>query len=302
LPEEKPYKLTMKYDGLIGVARGADKIWAFLVNANYDPNTVEEENLPPGMYQELGQGKRPTLDALMKVPPHYARIRFTNAEVKNCARCERVNGKWEVPLQGDNVTLNTPRGLGNINLDGVANYELIAKSRKDKEPLPEGLLKFDTIDLALLSAPPLDKRLAGRVMIEAGAVLAKLTPCGNPPQYTFKLEKEGGCPGVKVSLAEELVVTQEKVKNLVITVGAMNISVAPTGPEVIIEVLNQTKEMLATPCYSEHHLLAARWFYRLLNKDGQKRTDKHYRPCVKGDEGPPDCPQWKYELPAGGGR
>jgi hypothetical protein len=294
----------VKYDGLIGMVQEADKILVFLPNAHYDPKTVKERELPPGMYQELGHGRQPTEDELMNLPPHFARLRFTNATVNNCERCETVNGKLELPLQGNDISFNIPRGLGTItpsNLNElVAGPKLISASRGVSE---EELLKLDQLDPLLLPPNPVDKqRLAARVAIEAGTVDAILDPCSpkTVTKYSFKLSGESpGCQGTGHTLAEELVVTQKNVTNLMLIVDSLSISVVPTGPEVVIEVLNETKDRLVKPCFNELHPQAFRWFYRLLDQDGQKQTEKHYFFCrIEGNAGPPECPHWLYNLSA----
>jgi len=296
------YTLHIVFHGLVAYAQGSGKLWAFLVNANYNPKNLKADDLPPHVFQELQSVLPPTDRPAWlhdRVPPHRPHIRFQNAKVTGSFSGDPKMGR---PIPGADLRFDTGlRTLGAVKLGQIANAALIVAARTGLSHQQQALSTLDQVDPLLLPpASGLDKRLAARALIEGGDVTAKLVNTCGLMFYSFKLASEPGCPGSGLRLAEEVVVEQRGRKGQVtIDLGTgEKIFVAPkdaTRP-VVIEVVNQTDEQIAAAgavnCKElSRHAEAFRWFYRLLAPSGQALLAQHYFPCVAaGLFGPPICP------------
>lgn len=302
------YKLHIVFHGLIAYVSDSGKLWAMLVNAGYDPAQVTADDLPPGMFQEMGAVPVALRAGWLHshVPPHRPQVRFQNATVTGSFSGDPSMGRTipgaDLRFVTSQNTMSTPK------LGQIANASLVVAARTDLAGQLDELAKLDQVDPPLLSpARVLDKRLAARALVEAGDITANLvTVCGKT-LYSFKLPGEvGGCGGAPMPLAEEVVVEQTGLSGPVtIDLGTgEKIFVSPkdaTQP-VIIEVVNQTDDQIAragVPDCNEdsRHVEAFRWFYRLVGASGQAATGKHYFPCVaNGNFGPPICPNKQLTI------
>jgi len=296
------YTLHIVFHGLIAYARDSGRLWAFLVNANYDPQNLKADDLPPDMFNELQQVPPSARDAWLhnRVPPHRPQIRFRNAKVTGSFTGNPTMGR---EVAGADLRFGTsgPHALGNVRLGQVANASLIVGARGELASQQADLAKLDQFDPLLVPpAPGLDKRLAARALIEAGDIAANVVNTCGRTLYAFKAPSEVGCPGAARQLAEEVVVEQTNLSGQVtIDLGTgEKIFVEPSDvtQPLVIEVANQTDEQIAragaVDCgESTQHAEAFRWFYRLLNASGQASVSRHYFPCVaNGTFGPPICP------------
>jgi hypothetical protein len=299
------YTLQISFFGLIAFAQQPNKVWALLVNADYASDPTEDQ-LPPGVFAELAANPATRADLLQhQFPPHRARIRFRNAHI--------VAGDVPDPTKGRSITgsditfSNNVQGLSIDDLSSLSHSSKIAASRalSSTAAAAAAISTLDQLDPDVL-APTLDKkRLSARAQITAGKVQAlPVTDCGKRT-FSYKTAANGllECPGKPedaVQLAEQVVVTQEKVSGqTVISLGGDSITIEPQDPQqpVIVEVVNQIDEALDDPtaplCDMPHqHLAAFRWFYRLLRPANQKATTNHFFPCVMAaPAGGAKCPQ-----------
>ena len=308
-----PFRLKIVFRGLIGFSQDSGKVWAFLVNAQYDPATVGPDDLPPGVYHELGGDRNPRpadwSDQLSaRVPPHFASISFSNAKVSGCPTCDSSHDQSR-SIFGADLHLNADRqGLGSIDLMKLASVRSIIAARSELVVRLADLVSLDQLDAALAAPLPagstsIDRRLAARLEIEVGCgdtVSANLVRdvAGSIARYSFNRPSElKGCRGETGNgqqLAEEVVVTQQRTTGPVtLNFGpndAITIEPIDAAQDVVINVTNQTR-MVDMP-----HPQAHRWYYRLLDRAGQERIENHFFACRRGNEGPPDCPQYQFFL------
>jgi hypothetical protein len=299
------YTLRILFHGLIAYVPdpGSGKFWALLVNASYDPSTVQATDLPPGMYDELMKVPAPARLGWLhnRVPPHRPQLRFHDADVTGAARFTGNPGLGD-KIQGADLTFTTGQStLGTLQLDGIANSAILLQVRPDLQSQAPDLAKLDKVDATLLANGALDKRLAARALVTAGTVTAKfVNACGGVISYGFMRSGETVCGKNPQPLAEEVMVEQTGIAGPVtVDLGSgekVQVSPHDGAPLVEIEVVNQTDDQIASPCVFDcqedsHHTQAYRWFYRLVDSTGQAALDKHFFPCVfNGTLGPPICP------------
>ncbi|HEV8578821.1 MAG TPA: hypothetical protein VGX68_07015 [Thermoanaerobaculia bacterium] len=305
------FKLKIVFRGLIGFSQDSGKVRAFLVHAQYDPATVGPDDLPPGVYHELGGDMNPRpadwLDRLNRtVPPHFSSISFSNARVSGCSTCDSDHDQRRSILGADLHLKSDQQGVGCINLTRLASVRSIIAARRELTVGLADLASLDQLD-ATLAAPqpavaaPIDRRLAARVEVEVGTgdeVSANLVPdrSGNIARYSFNLPSELiGCRGTIENgqrLAEEVVVTQQRTTGPVTLIFGPNdrITVEPIDAtrDVVVNITNQPHTMAMA------HPQAHRWYYRLLKSTGQNLVEKHFFACRRGNFGPPDCPQMQF--------
>jgi hypothetical protein len=319
------FKLKVVFRGLIGFSQDSGKLWAFLINAQYDPARVGPDDLPPGVYHELGGDMTPRpanwLNKLsMTVPPHFAYISFTNARVTGCSTCDPAHN-WRRPIFGADLHLNaSQQGQNHINLDALASGATVIKARPELKMSLNDLSPLDRLDTSLMNplqnaSSSIDRRLAARAEIELGdgdEVSANLVPdrARKIARYTFNRPSETtGCRGEIENgqrIAEEVVFTRQQVTSpLTLSFGpqdAITIEALDPTKDVTVNILNQTRELLDTGGEVMVHPQAHRWFYRLTNSEGQSMVEKHFFACKRGDFGPPDCPQRQMFVVREGGR
>ena len=317
--EVAPYKLQIVFRGLIGFAHDATKkkVWAFLMKTTYDPANPDPNDLPLHVFEESQKQKDKLGFFNDNYPRHYAMIRFPDAEVTGCD-----TPGTGCPIDGYDISFEVggPH-LGNVNLDKASDATLVTKANnlKPDSDLARQLASFDVLDLSLttdLTADGLDHRLAARVAIESGDVVANYDSClaaGKKQVFTYNgpsdkrvLDSCDADPQYAVPLAEEVTVTQENVSVAMVVKLQPNgkpITVKPkTGKNsVTIEIVNVTQHGLQDPCHpTGFHGAAFRWLYK-LSKD-QVHPESHYFPClVQGSKGGDKCPVGHLIVVQGGG-
>jgi hypothetical protein len=300
------FKLKIVFRGLIAFSQDSGKLRAFLVNAQYDPAAVRPEDLPPGVYHELGGDMNPKpvdwLDRLnTTVPPHFASVSFSNAKVSGCTTCDPAHNHRRSILGADLHLESENPGVGTIDLEALADACSIIRARRELQLRRLDLAALDQLDTALIAPlrPPstsIDRRLAARIEIGVGTgdeALANLVPdaSGHVAVYSFNRPEESlGCSGASENgqkLAEEVVITQQRK-------GAVTLDLGPND-SITIEPIDATKDVEITilnqPLGHPGHPHAHRWYYRLLDRAGQELMEEHFFACRRGNFGPPDCPQ-----------
>jgi hypothetical protein len=325
---QAPYSLRIVFRGLAAFAEeDTGKIWAFLVDADYeqDPRDANRlppaESLPPGVFDEINSG----ISDLHNYPSHVSIIRLMNAEVISGPTPDPTHG---LRIDGGDLTFENNLDIPSKNKTNFAplpNFCELSDANKIFAARPEldeqarlRIAALDVLDPELLALTgALNKRLSARARIGAGRLTAGPVYCpGGRKGYSFKLAARAPiglqCPGQPenaVRLAEEVQVEQENVTvptviNLGPTIGK-SIAVRPINPDkpVIIEILNQTKEAIeGDQCLEERHPQVFRWFYRLTRPQGQADTSSHLFPCEKvATHGDPKCPVKKMIIPGSGG-
>jgi hypothetical protein len=325
--QEEGYTLRIVFRGLAAFAEEKDsgRVWAFLVDADYEKDPRDQqglppaESLPPGVLDEIRNG----ISDFHNYPSHFSRLRLTNADV---IAGPTPDPQFGLPIEGGDITFkNNPNPPPNDkpeiaplpNLCELSEASKIFAARpelKEDEQVRQRIVALDLLDPQMLAiSGAIDKRLAARVRLETGKITAGPVYCkGGRKGYSFKIAAKAPiglqCPGVTenaVRLAEEVQVEQEKVKvptviDLGSTIGA-SITIKPHNPDkpVVVEILNQTQVAIeGEQCLEERHPQVFRWFYRLASPQAQLYIPIHLFPCEKtGTKGDPKCPLKKMFIP-----
>jgi hypothetical protein len=305
------YTLKIVFHGLMGFAHDPQegKFWAFLVKTVNDPDRPSPGDFPLGVLDDP-RSKSPAF-LQSNFPQHFAKIRISDAEVTGCDTPEPGKG---CDISGADITFsNGVTGLA-VDLAKMSDSSFIPKTRKIEETAQKDLEKLDQLDPALI-APlqgKLDPRLAVRVLISAGDVVANLFSCnGQPRTFSYNMPSEDPevCtqkPENAVPLAEEVVVTQSNVETpTTIDLGPLGKTITLKPKEgvktVTVEIVNQTADAndAADPCQlidpSHFHGAAFRWLYTLAQ--GNISFKNHFFPClVQHSHGGDKCPPKEFVI------
>lgn len=306
------YTLKIVFHGLMGFAKDPknNKVWAFLVKTDNDPNNPRKEDYPPGVFDEAPRNPASRLVFFKNFPKHVAKIRFSDAEVTGCDTPEAPAG---CDIGGEDISFETDNTtLGAVNLDAMSDASFANKVRNPDgiAEIKEQLENLDFLDSSLtepLTGNRLDPRLTTRVSISAGDVLAQpFTRCGERLfSYNKPRERPDVCnevTGQIVPLAEEVIVTQS-VPLAVPTVVNLAISgkkfvVKPKSKTVTIEIVNQTPEANESTVECPplmFHGGGFRWLYTLAANSSN--TNFHFFPCLKrAPQGGDKCPPKSFVI------
>jgi hypothetical protein len=326
--EPAGYTLRIEFSGLVGFAKGigqdSGKIWAFLVNAVYDPNNPDETLLPPGFLAEAREHNSASPELLATLMPiHYAWIRFDNANVTVTNPDKKFQPEKGRSIDGGDLRFQwegqADDGPVRADLCHLSDIGHVAKalSSEPESPTLKQLRDLDELDPALLKTP-LDRRLAARVLVEAGTMHTLLIGHNmhgdeendhpRPAKLSYKTGFYG-CPGQPedaVELATQVNVVQSGLTGKVtVYIGpedSIEIEPQNAAEPVVIEIFNDIAEVRDGETVSMDDYVAAqgfRWYYRLVPRAAQEKFDHHYYPCYF-TLGPPKCFQKGFVIRPGG--
>jgi len=182
-PALPPYTVRIVFNGLTAFAEDSGKVWAFLINGEYDPKNPDPDLLPPGILSEVPANSDRADWLAANLPPHYAWIRILNAKItgQNTSPMRsikgsdlRFHGGLAGPVKADLTQLSNSSHI----VKALTSLDLAAEIHKNPPP-------FDQLDPAFL-APALDRHLAARALIEAGEVVAH--PLGECEDRVFSFK------------------------------------------------------------------------------------------------------------------
>jgi hypothetical protein len=308
IAKAQAYSLVVNFQGLIAFVQtqrnGKPVLWALLPNANYEPSSPQEEDLPPCVSTEVADDVGTLVD---QFPPHLAALRIKNATLNGAPVTDYV-----FIIQGNDLrfaTGTTIQSIAPLKLAAMSQHLVNTLHGKPSDYLPLDKVHPDylTEDSSKVVKLPF---FAARVLIDFGYKITEnpLSCRGTTIAYGFQAppDDQNNCSADFTSLAEGITVNQDGISNpiqisLLPSGNILTIGPDGSGKPVTIDVLNSIPSAIADPNYDScqdvhQHEQSFRWYYRLLAKQTSAADcSDNFFPCeperVGGNQGGSKCPE-----------
>lgn len=283
------YELIVDFVGLIAFVQDGDTLWALLPDANYDPASASESDLPPGLYDQLSNDTPAEKVKFLKArfPPHVARIiTIDNAEAVN------MGDNLPPPkdsIEGDVLGLSFTAAKSGLTtkFTQLATAQTIIQALSLTGADATEADKLDQLDKAILDelkSDKLNKRLAAAIRLQDMTVEAYPVPnpsSGKIPLFTFTPPtfNPDDCLETtkRFELGEQVTAKTFFSGNLKISrTGMSPLEIRPKDPALPIKITFSNE----TPINMPHpHYDGFRWFYSLLDPKALPPLKYHHTPC-----------------------
>jgi hypothetical protein len=303
-------EVEVHFYGLVAFVEARDATWVLMPDADYNPQNVRDDELPPNM----------TRADLGSLAPHYAALRFVDniSSVKFGAKYPDI----KLPIYIAGMDINSFETSSNPVRKGTLSGPIVKKTTVEHSVYPQKLpADYDVVDKRFLNRPINEwastiPSLATRIKIERAdsitAMPIQCTDSGTPKDILYSFSPNlSTCPGVNQKLAEEVVWkfrTTSDALRFTVTVFNQNgatpipIKITPmtSAKPVVLHFVNTTdgrdpydprSQVLLCDTQMDH-LASFRWFERF------SLDPSHHRPCKgAGHLGDTKCPLRILEQP-----